>query len=75
MILISGLTARAKKQFFKIVRKLPYVRGRIAREIESSLKGLEDGFSKDVGTLKYVHKLPLKGLTVVSLLLYDIFSF
>lgn len=66
--MLSALKQRVTKSFFKFVKSLPIIRGKIAHEVDKNAKGIEDGFNKGVGKLPYVHKLPEKGLTGVSLL-------
>ena len=64
--IISALKQRFTKSFFKFVKSLPIIRGKIAKEVDKNAKGIEDGFNKGVGKLPYVHKLPEKGLTGVG---------
>ena len=66
LLSIPGLKSRVKKNFFKFVKSLPIIKGKIAEEVDKNAKGIEDGFNKGVGKLPYVHRLPAKGLTAVS---------
>ncbi|KAL4241054.1 Sphingosine-1-phosphate lyase 1 [Mactra antiquata] len=59
----KSLKQRATKSFFKFVKSLPIIRTKIAAEVQKNAKQIESGFQKGLGSLKYVHKLPSKGLT------------
>ncbi|XP_060576368.1 sphingosine-1-phosphate lyase 1-like, partial [Ruditapes philippinarum] len=59
----KSLKERIKKRFFKFVKKLPIIKDQIAKEIDKNAKGVEEGFQKGVGKMKYMHKLPDKGWT------------
>ena len=68
LIVLSALKQRITKSFFKFVKGLPIIKGKIAKEVDKNAKGIEDGFNKGVGKLPYVQRLPKKGLTGVSCL-------
>lgn len=58
----KSLKQRITKGFFKFVKGLPIIKGKIAVEVAKNAKGIEDGFNKGVGKLPYVQRLPQKGL-------------
>lgn len=47
------------------MKRLPIIRGQIAKEIDKNAKGIEEGFHKGVEKMKYVHRLPEKGWSEV----------
>ncbi|XP_013384760.2 sphingosine-1-phosphate lyase 1 isoform X2 [Lingula anatina] len=58
----ESLLERAKKFFFRNVRRLPMVKARIAAEIEKTRNDVEDNFNKG-GTITYMKHLPKQGLS------------
>lgn len=61
----AALKERFIKSFFKFVKSLPIIKGKIAQEVAKNAKGVEEGFQRGVGSLPYVKKLPKKGLSQV----------
>lgn len=59
----SGIFSRTKKSFFRLVKKIPMVKARIDKELDST----REEFRKDVlnrcDGLMYFNKLPEKGLS------------
>lgn len=63
MIFSTDLYIRAKKKFFKLSRKIPYVQKKIDEEIGKIAKGFEEDIQKSNEGLDYYLDLPPKGLT------------
>lgn len=59
----EDLYIRAKKKFFKLSRKIPYVQKKIDEEIGKIAKGFEEDIQKSNEGLDYYLDLPPKGLT------------
>ena len=65
---ISALSNRAKKSFFRFVRSLPFVKGRIEKEIEGTVTSLQKSFNKGLDNFSYYQALPREGLSEVNYL-------
>ena len=63
---ILALSNRAKKSFFRFVRSLPFVKGRIEKEIEGTVTSLQKSFNKGLDSFSYYQALPRDGLTEVN---------
>ncbi|KAL3877655.1 hypothetical protein ACJMK2_035330 [Sinanodonta woodiana] len=59
----ESLVQRFKKAFFKYVKRLPIIKGRIDKEMIKYAKELELGYNKGIGPSGYLLHLPKKGLT------------
>lgn len=65
--LLSGGFAKTKKNFFRTVRKIPYVRNQIQAEIDKTAKSLQLGFAKDLKPgMSFLKQLPAHGSSAVS---------
>ncbi|KAH3871561.1 sphingosine-1-phosphate lyase 1-like [Dreissena polymorpha] len=62
------IKARIVKGFFKFVKNLPIVKGKIQKEVDKNAKGVEDGFQKGIGSLPYVKRLPAKGMSEAQIM-------
>ena len=65
---VSALSNRAKKSFFRFVRSLPFVKGRIEKEIEGTVTSLQKSFNKGLDNFSYYQELPREGLSEVNYL-------
>jgi len=58
----EGGFAKTKKNFFRTVRKIPYVRNQIQAEIDKTAKSLQLGFAKDLKPgMSFLKQLPAHG--------------
>ncbi|XP_056017657.1 sphingosine-1-phosphate lyase 1-like isoform X2 [Ostrea edulis] len=60
------LTNRTKKEFFRLVKKIPFVKRKIAEEKKKILKDMEHTMNADVDG--YITRLPENGLEVEALM-------
>ena len=56
---------RTKKAVFRFVRKLPYIKQKIAEEMAKSRSEMAETFHDGAKGLDYIQTLPKKGLTQV----------
>jgi sphinganine-1-phosphate aldolase len=59
--LLLGISTRAKKTFFRLIRYIPSIRNKIENELSSIQKTFEDDMSKYGDELGYIVKLPEDG--------------
>lgn len=64
----SGVYRRLKKSFFRFVRQLPFIKGKVQDEIAKSTQGMEKTFHKGAKDHAYQTQLPKKGLTEVKMI-------
>ena len=62
--LLVAFTNRTKKEFFRLVKKIPFVQKKIAEEKKKILKDMENSMNADVDG--YVTQLPTEGLKMVT---------
>lgn len=66
--MFEAFTNRTKKEFFRLMKKIPFVKKRIAEEKKKILKDMEHSMNADVDG--YVTQLPAEGLKMVFILIY-----
>lgn len=62
------IKSRLKSTFFRIVKKIPMVRNKIAKEMEKTKVMLETELAEDYAGLSFIKKMPEKGLTKEKIL-------
>ncbi len=63
---LAALKERATKSFFKLMRSLPYVKGKIEKEMSSTARDIEESFNKNIGDEGYMTHLPKEGMSEVN---------
>ena len=67
---IPALKKRAVREFFRLLKKIPYVRRKIEKEMSKARREIQEGMEKAVAGTLYIQRLPTQGLSeVITLLL------
>jgi len=73
---LTGVLTRAKKFFFRTVRRLPYIGKQIDAELDKQKQDMEEKFHETVKGQTYLQKLPAKGMSEVNRLFsFQYFAF
>jgi len=60
----QSLLVRIKKSFFKNIKKIPFIKAKIDRELAPALRGMDETFNpKSVRDQGYIQELPEKGIS------------
>ena len=67
---IPALKKRAVREFFRLLKMIPYVHRKIEKEMSKARQEIQEGMEKAVAGTLYVQRLPKQGLSeVITLLL------
>lgn len=65
---VLAITSRAKKQFFRLMKKIPYVKRKIDAEMEKINSDFTTSVLERTKNTKYIITLPTKGITSEDIL-------
>ncbi|KAK7111267.1 sphingosine-1-phosphate lyase 1-like [Littorina saxatilis] len=62
------LKNRARREFFRLAKKIPYVQRKIEEEMSKARQGIREGMEKSTAGAFFVQKLPAQGLSEPELM-------